>query len=359
MKSILQPLILIGILTAALATASAQPADWPDFSKPHSDIPVHDPVMAKEGDTYYLFCTGMGVGVWSSPDLKQWVRLDPVFSEPPAWAKEAVPTFRGHIWAPDIYHHDGTYYLYYSISAFGKNTSAIGVASNKTLDPESPDFEWVDHGKVIQSYPGLTNWNAIDPNIVEAKDGTPYMSFGSFWGGLKIVELAPDLISLVEKEPEVLPTIASRKTDPDAPNPPAPGNNPVDAGGNAIEAPFIFRHGDYYYQFASIDYCCRGAESTYKMIVGRSKTVLGPYLDREGKRLDQGGGTILLEGDENWYGVGHNSAYTFDGTDYLVYHAYDASHERAIAKLRINKIAWTDDGWPTVGELVTPEEEGR
>ena len=60
----------------------------------------------------------------------------------------------------------GLYYLYYSVSAFGKNTSCIGVATNKTLHPSSPDYKWTDHGKVIQSVPGRDMWNAIDPNLV-------------------------------------------------------------------------------------------------------------------------------------------------------------------------------------------------
>lgn len=344
------PIVLLATL---LVGGFVRGADEAANNEPRSDISVHDPVMIRQNGTYYLFATGRGISVWASPDLVHWTRQEPVFSEPPAWAVEAIPTFRGHIWAPDISFHDGTYYLYYSVSAFGKNTSCIGAATNTTLDPNDPDFKWVDHGKVIQSFPGLTNWNAIDPNIIEDMDGTPYMVFGSFWDGLKLVQLTPDRLGLAE-DWETIPTVASRKANPDDPNPPAPGNNPVDAGGNAIEAPFIFKQGNYYYFFASIDYCCRGANSTYKMIVGRAKDVAGPYVDRDGRRLTHGGGTLLLEGDENWYGVGHNAVARFDDTDYLIYHAYDAHDERGRSKLRINKIKWDDAGWPTVGEAVVP-----
>ena len=307
-------------------------------------ISVHDPVMAKQGDTYYLFCTGMGISVWSSKNLKEWKKEEPVFSEAPVWAVKAIPTFKGHIWAPDISYYDGKYYLYYSVSAFGKNTSAIGLATNTTLDPLSPEYKWIDHGEVIQSYPGKTNWNAIDPNIVTDKKGTPYMSFGSFWDGLKLVKLSKDRMSIAES-PENLPTIASRKKSPSAENPPSVDDNPKDAGGNAIEAPFIFKKGKYYYLFASTDYCCKGPNSTYKMIVGRSKKVTGPYLDKNGVSMAQAGGTLLLEGDKNWYGVGHNSVYTFDNTDYLVYHGYDAS-DKGRSKLRIEKLSWDKKKWP-------------
>lgn len=329
-----------------LMGASLQ-AQTPAANAPITDVPVHDPVMIRQDGTYYVFATGPGIAVWSSPDRVHWTREKPVFAAPQAWAVEAVPGFRGSIWAPDISFHAGRYYLYYAVSAFGKNTSCIGVATNATLDPRSPDFKWEDHGKIIQSIPGVTNWNAIDPNIITADDGTPYMAFGSFWEGLKLVKLTPDRLGIAEPLAN-LPTIASRKTDPGAPNPPAPSGNPVEAGGNAIEAPFIFKHGDSYYLFASIDYCCRGAKSTYKMIVGRAKAIAGPYLDEAGVPLARGGGTILLAGDAHWYGVGHNAVCTFDGVDYIIFHGYDASDERARSKLRIEKLRWNEAGWPVV-----------
>lgn len=342
------PLLLAALLAPGLVLWAQVPPPV-TTNGPVTDVPVHDPVMIREGGTYYLFATGLGVAVWSSPDRVHWVREKPVFATPPAWAVAAVPTFKGHIWAPDISYHAGRYYLYYSISAFGKNTSCIGVATNVTLDPRDPRFKWEDHGKVIQSVPGVTNWNAIDPNIIIGEDDTPYMSFGSFWEGLKLVKLTPDRLGLAEPI-DRLPTIASRQADPKAPNPPAPAGNPVDAGGNAIEAPFIFEQGEFFYLFASIDYCCRGEKSTYKMIVGRAKSVAGPYLDRTGIPLAQGGGTILLTGNAKWYGVGHNAVCTFDGTDYLVFHGYDASDPKGRSKLRIAPLRWDADGWPVVAK---------
>ncbi len=313
---------------------------------PIAETSVHDPVMMKQGNTYYIFCTGFGISVLSSIDLKEWKYEKPVFSEAPKWAVEAIPSFRGHIWAPDISFYNGEYYLYYSVSAFGKNTSCIGLATNKTLNPADPDFKWVDHGKVIQSVPGVTNWNAIDPNFIQDNDGTPYLVFGSFWDGLKLVKLSKDGMSVAEDISKI-PTIVSRKKDPNMKeNPPAVDNNPVDAGGNAVEAPFIFKKGKYYYMFASIDYCCKGVNSTYKMIIGRSKKLQGPYVDKQNAPLAHGGGTILLAGDENWHGVGHNAVVNADGNDYLIFHAYDA-HKNGMPKLRIEKLKWTND-WPEI-----------
>lgn len=311
-----------------------------------TNISVHDPVMIKQDSVFHLYCTGMGIASWSSTDMVHWKAEKPVFAAPPQWAVETVPGFKGHIWAPDISYYNGLFYLYYSVSAFGKNTSCIGVATSKTLNTSSPDYNWTDHGKIIQSVPGKTNWNAIDPNLIVDKDGTPYIVFGSFWSGLKIVKLNKDRLA-VEQQADDLPTVASRvKVKNAGANPPAVGDNPADAGGNAVEAPFIFKKGKYFYLFASIDYCCKGPKSTYKMIAGRSKTITGPYFDKDGQRLDQGGGSIVLEGNKDWYGVGHNGVCSFDGGDYLVFHGYDAA-DRGRSRLIINKITWQKD-WPTV-----------
>jgi arabinan endo-1,5-alpha-L-arabinosidase len=308
------------------------------------NISVHDPVMIKSNGTYYLFCTGRGIAVWSSTDLKNWKNEQPVFTNAPSWAISAIPGFKNHIWAPDISYWKGTYYLYYSVSAFGKNTSAIGLATNKTLDPKSSGFKWKDHGKIIQSYPGITNWNAIDPNLIIDNKGKPYLAFGSFWDGLKIIKLAKNRLK-IEGDSIILLTIASRKKDASLVNPPSIDNNPKDAGGNAIEAPFIYKRNGYYYLFASIDYCCKGPESTYKMIVGRSAKVTGPYLDKQGNDMRYAGGSLVMEGDQDWYGVGHNAVIAIDGPDYLVYHGYDA-HDEGKSKLQIKKIKWDRSGWP-------------
>jgi arabinan endo-1,5-alpha-L-arabinosidase len=337
MKRFALPLLL---LSASL------PAQTPPTNELVTDVPIHDPVMIRQDGTYYIFATGPGIAVWSSSDRVHWRHEAPVFATPPAWAIEAVPTFRGHIWAPDISYHAGQYYLYYAISAFGKNTSCIGVATNATLDPRAPNFKWEDHGMVIRSIPGVTNWNAIDPNLIAADDGTPYLVFGSFWDGIKLVKLTPDRLRVAERL-DNLPTIASRKKEPTAPNPPALAGNPSDAGGNAIEAPFICKHGDNYYLFASIDYCCKGAQSDYKMIVGRAKEIPGPYGDEAGVPLARGGGTIVLAGDARWHGVGHCGVYDFDGVTYLIFHGYDAT-DRGRSKLRVEKLQWTPTGWPKV-----------
>jgi arabinan endo-1,5-alpha-L-arabinosidase len=298
---------------------------------------VHDPVLIQQAGTYYLFGTGQGIDVHSSKDLRTWRDEPRVFERAPDWTFATVPGFQGHIWAPDVSEHGGSYYLYYAISLGGKITSAIGVASNKTLDRGSPDFKWVDHGAVLQSVPGRDLWNAIDPQLIVDEQGTPWLAFGSFWSGIKLVKLRADLLRVAE--PQEWHSIARRErsvlrddTDPE----PA-----------AIEAPFIFKHGQYYYLFVSWDYCCRGVNSTYKIMIGRSNSVTGPYLDKDGRDLAKGGGSLVLQGNPRWPGVGHNSAYRFDGRDYLVLHAYDA-RDQGKSRLKILEMGWDGAHWPVL-----------
>jgi arabinan endo-1,5-alpha-L-arabinosidase len=290
--------------------------------------------MIKQDSVYYLFCTGMGITVFSSTNLRDWNKEKPVFDKAPEWAVKEVPGYRGHTWAPDISFHNGQYYLYYACSAFGKNTSCIGVAVNKTLHPSSPDFKWNDKGKVIQSVPGRDMWNAIDPNLAFDENNTPWLVFGSFWNGIKLVQLNSDLLSVAE--PEKWYTVASRIKQ-------LPANDTA-AGEDAIEAPFIFKKDRFYYLFVSWDYCCRGVNSTYKVVVGRSEKIMGPYVDKNGVKMVSGGGTLVAEGDKNWYGVGHCAVYTFDGSDYIIYHGYDAS-DNGRSKLIVHTLSW-QDGWP-------------
>ncbi|MFA0964418.1 arabinan endo-1,5-alpha-L-arabinosidase [Roseivirga sp. BDSF3-8] len=324
-------LILLSILCLVAITVRAQSLD----------LRVHDPVMIKEDGTYYLFCTGRGISMFSSTDMKEWKEEKPVFDEAPAWTTEAVSDFRGHFWAPDISYYDGKYYLYYSVSSFAKNTSAIGLVTNTTLDPEDPAYKWEDQGMILQSVPNRDLWNAIDPNIIVDENGYPWMSFGSFWEGLKLVKLIPKRTALAE--PQEWHTIARRKRSDFLDD-----KEPGDA---ALEAPFIFKKDSMYYLFVSWDYCCRGKNSTYKVVVGRSDDVTGPYLDKEGKSMADGGGTLVVEGDDRWAGVGHNSAYTFDDTDYLVFHGYDMN-DNGSPKLIIGEMKWDDEGWPVIDDNI-------
>jgi len=324
-------------LAAALLLALSAYPVWAE----HFDVRVHDPVMIKQDSTYYVFCTGNGISVFSSKDMKKWEPAKPVFSEPPAWVAKQYAKARNSEWAPDIAFHNGQYYLYYAVSSFGSNNSAIGVATNKTLHPDSPDFKWVDHGPVVESVAGRDLFNAIDPNLAFDDQGTGWLTFGSFWRGMKLVKLDPSLTAVAQ--PEEWTTVAARerywKLDE---------TRAGDVFNGSIEAPFIFRKNGLYYLFVSWDKCCAGVNSTYKVVVGRSDKITGPYLDKAGQEMRYGGGSLVVGGDKKWPGVGHSGTYTFDGKDYLVFHGYDASTPQGRSLLWISEIQWDADGWPTV-----------
>jgi arabinan endo-1,5-alpha-L-arabinosidase len=298
--------------------------------------PVHDPCIIRDKGTYHLFCTsqlreGKGIIHWrTSPDLVTWTFKGSVVPVIPEWVETAVPGVKG-IWAPDVAYFNGRFHIYYSGSTFGSNHSVIGLVTSPTLDTSNPAFGWTDHGKVIGSVKA-DSYNAIDPNHVETADGRHYLSFGSFWSGLKIIELDPATGKL--KKANALPRSIAGRKDP-----------------GAIEAPVIIRKGDHYYLFASFDFCCRGVNSTYYTVVGRSKSVEGPYLDRDGTKMKDGGGTIVLHANQDasgrFKGPGHVDILQDGDIEHIVYHAYD-SQNGGRPTLRIQRLEW-QDGWPVVG----------
>jgi arabinan endo-1,5-alpha-L-arabinosidase len=287
---------------------------------------AHDPVISKEGDIWYVFHTGRGIGLKSSVDGSYWKQEKPIFSSLPEWCKEYVPEKdEESIWAPDISFHNDVYYLYYSVSTFGKNTSVIGLVTNTTLNPEHPDYNWKDQGYVIHST-AEDNYNAIDANLIVDEDGCPWLNFGSFWGGIKLIQLDPKTMKPAANA-ELL-TIATRCLEP-----------------NTIEAPFIVHRNGYYYQFVSFDFCCRGVDSTYNIVVGRSKDITGPYLDKSGVSMMEGGGTLIDAGDGRWVGPGHCAVFFSEDSSILVNHVYDSMNEGK-PTLQIRPLYWDENGWP-------------
>jgi len=301
---------------------------------------VHDPVMAYEDSTYYIFATGLGIQQMTSKDLKTWTVLpQPVMSVMPKWTRDSVPGFTAHVWAPDVIKWHGRWWMSYSCSTFGKNGSAIGLLSTRSLSFPV----WNDEGCIVTSRAKRDNWNAIDPNFIIDEQDQPWLVWGSFWDGIQMARLDTTMHIAAGEQPRTI----ARRYDPANQKRMA---NPTSkyAGTNAIEAPFIFRHDGYYYLFVSWDYCCQGSKSTYRVAVGRSKNVAGPYLDHEGKDMRQGGGMLFLEGDKrNYEAAGHCAAYHLNGQDIFICHGYSTAHKGA-AMLIQKPIKWTADGWPTL-----------
>lgn len=300
---------------------------------------IHDPVIIRERDTYFIYSTNTDappatIRIRSSKDLRRWTARGHVFDKLSGWATELIPGARG-AWAPDITFVNGRYLLYYSVSTFGSNRSAIGLATNATLDPDSPDYRWRDEGVVVESTRD-SDFNAIDPNHVVDREGRHWLSLGSFWTGIKLFELDPKTGKLAK--PGAKPHSLARRRAP--------------AGAGApVEAPFIVVRPDHYYLFVSYDFCCKGVHSTYYVAMGRAKDITGPYVGKDGSALMDGEGTLFIPTfaeQGRWRGQGHNGWLSDeDGKDYVVYHAYDRQNDGKSA-LRIAEVRWGADGWPEI-----------
>jgi arabinan endo-1,5-alpha-L-arabinosidase len=265
-----------------------------------------------------------------------------VFDAIPQWVQQRSPGTK-ELWAPDISYEHGEYRLYYAYSLFGVNTSGIGLATNKTLDRKSPNYQWVDKGLVLESK-ATDDFNAIDPNYVEDAKHQAWLSFGSFWGGIKMRALDAATGMLSKTDTKVYSLASRVKPDHPAPQKFDPEHPTLPPDWQAIEAPFIVPHGGFYYLFVSFDLCCRGTRSTYHTMVGRARSVTGPYVDQAGLPMTQGGGTLLLGPNKRWLGPGGESVLReSDGSDIIVFHAYDSTTGRP--SLQISTLVWKD-GWP-------------
>ncbi|HEX2870976.1 MAG TPA: arabinan endo-1,5-alpha-L-arabinosidase [Polyangiaceae bacterium] len=305
--------------------ANLDPAKPPQVLTLSGSLGTHDPVMIAADGRFYLFSTGNNLAAKTSTNMLQWQNAPEVFTSAtrPAWIAQAVPGV-SNLWAPDISFFGSQYHLYYSASTFGSNHSCIGHLTRPSLSSGT----WTDRGQVICSNAtGNDNWNAIDPNVIVDQGGTPWLAFGSFWGGIKLIKLTAE----GARDGTSLDSLAAR------PN-----------AGGALEAPFIVRRCGYYYLFTSWDSCCKGASSTYNTRVGRSATLAGPYQDRAGVALMQGGGTLLVQGGERYKGPGHNAVVFTNTAAFNVYHSYDANNNGQ-SVLRIAEVAWDGEGWPVAG----------
>jgi arabinan endo-1,5-alpha-L-arabinosidase len=292
------------------------------------DVSTHDPsTIVQCKDEYWVFATGRGIVSRHSTNLIHWIPGPPVFKNIPSWTTNAVPGNYGYFWAPDVIHMHNRYLLYYAVSTWGKNTSAIGLATSPTLDPADPDYAWTDHGLVIQTT-ATNDYNAIDPAITLDPDGKLWLAFGSFWTGIKLVELDP----VTGKRPAA--------------------NSPIYALAHhdMIEASCIYWRDGYYYLFVNWGQCCRGVKSTYNIRVGRGQKITGPYLDKEGVDMLLDGGSLVLGSTGPFIGPGHAGIISAGGKDWFSCHFYDGTREGR-PTLALLPLRWDVAGWPEVGAL--------
>jgi arabinan endo-1,5-alpha-L-arabinosidase len=277
------------------------------------NINSHDPsTLVREGRYYYQFTTGNGIYSAFSTDLIFWTAspntVFPIGSWP-SWIDSAVPGFNGNFWAPDVIEMNGRWYIYYSCSTFGSSRSAIGVATSNSL--EGP---WEDLGMVVSSS-AATDINAIDPGLFRDDDGRVYMTYGSFSGGIGVVEINRHT--------------AKRKIG-------APIVRVAGGGGADYEAPYLIKEGKYYYLFVNRGFCCRGSNSSYYIQVGRSLCPTGPYT----------GWRTVLSSSGRYIGPGHFGLMRDDRVDYVSLHYYDGD-DFGRPKLDILTLKFSG-GWPVL-----------
>jgi arabinan endo-1,5-alpha-L-arabinosidase len=273
------------------------------------------------------------IPMFSSADLVTWAYEGDAFTTRPTWLAP-----NSGMWAPEIDYLNGQYYLYFTAPdtdpAVTGGGSAIGVATAPT--PLGP---WTDSGDPVVDpappptcCPDARRWT-FDPEVIEV-DGTLYIYYGSYFGGLSVRQLTPDGL-------ESIPTSQEEVAIP-----------------NRYEGAEVVERDGYLYLFASATNCCNGDLTGYSVFVGRSTDPTGPFVDREGVSLLAGrvGGTPVISMNGNrWVGPGHNTVFTdFAGQWWTIYHAVDRADPYFAGAVGFTKrpalldpLDWVD-GWPTV-----------
>jgi len=318
------------VLTLASASVDfgAEPPASPDNSLyllGYRDVSSHDPsTIVKCKGEYWLFSTGPGILSRHSTNLMHWIPGPPVFTHVPSWTTNLIRGNSGTFWAPDVIHLGDRFLLFYAVSTWGKKTSAIGLAVNASLDPSDPNYTWKDEGLVIQTG-DQDNCNALDPAIMLDADGKLWLVYGSYWAGIKLVELDP---------------ATGKRRAPDSPIYALAHNS-------SIEASYIYRREGKYYLFVNWGQCCQGVRSTYNIRIGRADKITGPYLDKAGVDMLQGGGSLFLGSVGPFIGPGHAGIITAAGKDWLSCHFYDGTRQGR-RTLGILPLRWDATGWPEV-----------
>lgn len=298
---------------------------------------------------WYLYCTSDAltateedpdgslvqhvVPTYRSTDLTHWTYVDDAFTEKPAWVGDA-----NGIWAPDVVHRNGRWYLYYAASDTPTATaptgggSAVGVATST-----SPTGPWTDSGGPVVAPHAAPNGSGqrweFDPEVITDR-GVTYLYFGSYFGGVNVRRLTPDgLRSVPSSEREI-------------------------AIDNRYEGTYLLRHDGWWYFMGSATNCCNGALTGYGVFVARSRSPLGPFTDRDGVAITAtrvGGTPMLAQNGNRWVGTGHNTVVTdFAGQDWIVYHAVDRDDPYYAGQgtytkrpVLIDPLDWVS-GWPVV-----------
>ncbi|KAK3638393.1 hypothetical protein LTR56_003543 [Elasticomyces elasticus] len=291
---------------------------------------AHDPSLIRRTSDgkYYRFATGGGISIHTASTITgPWANAGTVLTKGSSINSPGA----GDAWAPDVKYVEGTYYLYYAVSSFGTQQSAIGVATSTSMDTGT----WTDHGSTSVTSKTGDEYNAIDPNLIQV-GGTNYLAFGSFWGDIFLTTLSSNLESWLGAKPIQIELNATT---------PRPS-----------EGAYIYHTGSYYYLFFSSGSCCGYDTSRptpgneYKIMVCRSKTVTGGYVDKNGVSCTSSGGTLVLGSHGNVYGPGGQGIYDDPVQGSVLYYHYvdtNIGYSDGDKVLGVNKINWST-GWPVV-----------
>lgn len=311
--------VVLIVLLLGITFAPEAAAEYPNPGLVTGDVSVHDPSMVRAPNgTYILVSTGNGLDIRTSTDRIAFRRVGSVWPGGASWTLPFTGGSR-NLWAPDLSFRNGQFYLYYSASTFGSRNSAIFLATSPTAMPGT----WTDRGMIVRTTES-SDHNAIDPNLVVDTSGRWWLTYGSFWSGIKMIQLDP-------ATGQLHPTDRVRHSIAGRPN-----------AGGAIEAPFIVQRQGFYYLFVSFDLCCRGTSSTYRVMVGRSTSITGPYTDRNGVAMTNGGGTEIMASHGSIRGPGHAALLSDTDGWLLIYHYYTSGGSR----LGVNLLDW-GSSWPT------------
>ena len=290
-----------------------------------------DPTVIRTEEGFYLYATQTNsywIPIYFSKDLVNWEFKRSAFRNATKPKPDVLPG-GGAFWAPEIRYINGKYVLYFSWAKWGDGS--ISYTAVATSDSPVGDFLNAKPLLITDDFGS----NCIDQFYYE-EDGKKYMFVGSF-NGIYVTELTDDGLS-VKRDADGKLVLKKQVC------------------GRAFEGTNIYKKGKYYYLFASINNCCDGINSRYKVVVGRSEKLLGPYVDRKGKDMLDNSWELVLEGDgETFFGPGHNSIIIPDdaGTDWMIYHSYVKENGAVGGRLgMLDRIVWSADGWPTIRKCV-------
>lgn len=312
----MKKLLLVPFVALALTTSAQKTYTNPVLL---SNFP--DPTFIKDDDGFFYAYGTQGklgdIPIYRSDDLVKWEYISNAF--PKGSVRPSILP-EGNLWAPDVMKLDNKYVLVYSQSKWGEHhLNGLGIATS-----DSPTGPFKDLGKLFTS-DEIGVQNSIDPSFFMTDDNRLLLLWGSF-NGLYIIEIEPTTFKVKDN--------ASK----------------IKVAGNAYEGSHIFKHNGKYYLFASIGACCKGDDSTYRVVVARSDSPTGPYVDREGKSMLDNAHYLVISGDDICRGPGHGSQIVTDanGDTWYLYHGYVKGNSNIGRMMWLDKIQWDEQGWPFV-----------